>query len=160
MTWSGFACALSPDISEQVTRTPYFALTSRTRAFCSLEAPIGATSHPLHFRPSSTRCIISASITSLLHHRITPPPPHHSISAFRRTVRAWDATSGSCLYVLEGHSDWVSCVKCAHVVSLLQPVVAFVNGGKLAGTTCYLRLQAKALCRLYRWCFPAVGILI
>ena len=29
-----------------------------------------------------------------------------------RTVRAWDATSGSCLYVLEGHADWVSCVKC------------------------------------------------
>ena len=28
-----------------------------------------------------------------------------------RSVRAWDATSGSCLYVLEGHTDWVSCVK-------------------------------------------------
>jgi WD40 repeat protein len=28
-----------------------------------------------------------------------------------RTVRAWDATSGSCIYVLEGHTDWVSCLK-------------------------------------------------
>ena len=28
-----------------------------------------------------------------------------------RSVRAWDATSGSSLYVLEGHTDWVSCVK-------------------------------------------------
>ena len=138
-----------PTLHAQAIQMQCFALMLRAKASYFLAAPTGAEAfvalvHVLLCRNlcwTSLRpfCLLVCSTA-----RVSTAQSLNYSLHLPRTVRAWDATSGSCLYALEGHSDWISCVKCVGINEwfALCMVISLV-----LDTICCLSQRIKAHCQ-------------